>query len=50
MEPLSKPLQAAAELDHARCYGDWALVPELARKYKKYHPDESGKHAHRRTP
>lgn len=42
MEPLSKPLQAAADLDAARCRGDWTAIPELAKRYKKYHPDESG--------
>ncbi|KAI7878419.1 protein prenylyltransferase [Lichtheimia hyalospora FSU 10163] len=41
MELLSKPLQAAADLDTARCKGQWQMIPELARRYKKYHPDES---------
>lgn len=42
MEILPKSLQAAADLDAARCRGQWTAVPELARRYKKYHPDESG--------
>ena len=42
MEPLSKSLQASSDLDTARCQGNWAVIPELAKKYKKYHPDESG--------
>ncbi|KAI9258783.1 hypothetical protein BDA99DRAFT_514132 [Phascolomyces articulosus] len=41
MEPFSKSLQAAADLDTARCQGNWAVIPELAKRYKKYHPDES---------
>lgn len=42
MELLSKPLQAAADLDTARCKGQWQSIPVLADRYKKYHPDESG--------
>ena len=49
MELLSKPLQAAADLDTARCKGQWQMIPELARRYKKYHPDESGIYGCART-
>ena len=42
MEPLSKSLQASSDLDTARCQGNWTVIPELAKKYKKYHSDESG--------
>lgn len=42
MELLSKPLQAAADLDTARCKGQWQSISVLADRYKKYHPDESG--------
>ncbi|KAI9319345.1 hypothetical protein BX666DRAFT_1460783 [Dichotomocladium elegans] len=41
MEPLSKQLQAAADLDLARCQGKWETVAELAKRFKKYHPDET---------
>ncbi|KAI9020131.1 hypothetical protein CLU79DRAFT_888280 [Phycomyces nitens] len=37
----SRARQAAAELDAARCKGDWQAIPELAKRYKKYHPNES---------
>ncbi|KAI9313544.1 hypothetical protein BX666DRAFT_2030325 [Dichotomocladium elegans] len=37
----TKAVQAAADLDAARCRGNWAAVPELAKRYKRYHPDES---------
>ena len=36
--------KAAADLDAARCRGDWVAVPDLARRYKKYHLDETGMH------
>ncbi|KAI8147176.1 hypothetical protein BJV82DRAFT_665280 [Fennellomyces sp. T-0311] len=36
-----KPAQVAADLDAARCRGDWATIPELARRYKRHHPDET---------
>lgn len=38
----TKAVQAAADLDSARCRGNWAAIPDLAKRYKKYHPDESG--------
>ncbi|KAI7886762.1 TPR-like protein [Lichtheimia hyalospora FSU 10163] len=37
----TKAVQAATDLDTARCRGNWAAIPDLAKRYKKYHPDES---------
>ncbi|KAF7732343.1 hypothetical protein EC973_005239 [Apophysomyces ossiformis] len=41
MESVSKQQQSAAELDAARCQAQWAAIPDLAKRYKKYHPKES---------
>ncbi|KAI9484821.1 hypothetical protein BDB00DRAFT_109803 [Zychaea mexicana] len=37
----NKVAQSAADLDTARCRGDWSSIPQLAQRYKKYHPDET---------
>ncbi|KAI8643110.1 hypothetical protein BD408DRAFT_415282 [Parasitella parasitica] len=36
-----KGLQTFIDLDVARCSEQWSNIPELARRYKKYHPYES---------
>lgn len=38
----SKAEQSFKELDKARAQGQWSSVPELVKRYKKYHPQESG--------
>ncbi|KAI9278254.1 hypothetical protein BDA99DRAFT_531025 [Phascolomyces articulosus] len=37
----NKVAQSAADLDTARCRGEWSSIPQLAQRYKKYHPDET---------
>ena len=37
-----KAQQTFYDLDIARCNEKWVDIPELARRYKKYHPYESG--------
>lgn len=37
-----KALQTFIDLEVARCNERWLDIPELARRYKKYHPYESG--------
>lgn len=39
----NKVAQSAADLDIARCRGEWSSIPQIAQRYKKYHPDETGK-------
>ncbi|KAI7899995.1 uncharacterized protein BX663DRAFT_488743 [Cokeromyces recurvatus] len=36
-----KARQAFIDLDNARCNETWSIIPELAKRYKKYHPNES---------
>ncbi|KAI9481221.1 MAG: hypothetical protein EXX96DRAFT_635056, partial [Benjaminiella poitrasii] len=36
-----KARQTWIDLDTARCNENWANIPELAKRYKKYHPSES---------
>jgi hypothetical protein len=37
-----KAVQTSIDLEIARCNERWIDIPELARRYKKYHPYESG--------
>ncbi|KAG2224426.1 hypothetical protein INT45_002965 [Circinella minor] len=37
----NKATQSAIDLDIARCRGEWSSIPQLAQRYKKYHPDET---------
>ncbi|KAG0189344.1 hypothetical protein DFQ28_003545 [Apophysomyces sp. BC1034] len=41
MDSVSKQRQSAADLDAARCQAQWLAIPDLAKRYKKYHPKES---------
>ncbi|KAI7855650.1 hypothetical protein BDC45DRAFT_505552 [Circinella umbellata] len=34
----SKVVQISKEIEDARCKGNWNLIPELARRYKKHNP------------
>ncbi|KAI8061074.1 hypothetical protein BC940DRAFT_310760 [Gongronella butleri] len=36
----SKAEQAYSDIDRARVQSNWAALPDLIRRYKKYHPDE----------
>lgn len=37
-----KTLQTSVDLEQARCSERWVDIPELAKRYKKYHPYQSG--------
>jgi hypothetical protein len=37
-----KAQQTFYDLEIARCNEKWIDIPELAKRYKKYHPYESG--------
>lgn len=39
----SKALQTFVDLENARCNERWSDIPELTKRYKKFHPYESGK-------
>jgi hypothetical protein len=39
---MDKLKQSFIDLDQARCDEKWQDISELAKKYKKYHPQESG--------
>jgi hypothetical protein len=36
-----KAIQIGKDLDSARCSGNWAVIPDLARRYKKYNSEGS---------
>ncbi|KAM6527106.1 hypothetical protein FSOLCH5_003177 [Fusarium solani] len=36
-----KAVQYMHQLDHARCDGNWDVVPELVRKVRKHAPDRA---------
>ncbi|EPB92511.1 hypothetical protein HMPREF1544_00524 [Mucor circinelloides 1006PhL] len=35
----AKAIQISKDIDVARCNGNWAVIPELARRYKKYYSE-----------
>ena len=39
----SKVVQISKEIEDARCKGNWKLIPELARRYKKHNPKGESK-------
>lgn len=38
----AKAIQISKDIDIARCSGNWAVIPELARRYKKYYSEGTG--------
>lgn len=38
----SKATQIAKDIEDARCKGNWKLMPELARRYRKHNPKGEG--------
>lgn len=34
-----KAIQIGKDIDNARCNGNWAVIPDLARRYKKYNAE-----------
>lgn len=38
----AKAIQISKDIDVARCNGNWAVIPELARRYKKYYSEGTG--------
>lgn len=38
----SKAIQIAKDIEDARCKGNWKLMPELARRYRKHNPKGEG--------
>lgn len=38
----AKAIQISKDIDAARCNGNWAVIPELARRYKKYYSEGTG--------
>lgn len=41
----AKAIQISKDIDVARCNGNWAVIPELARRYKKYYSEGAGEWA-----
>lgn len=39
----AKAIQIAKDIDASRCSGNWVVITELARRYKKYNSDGAGK-------
>lgn len=46
----SKAIQIAKDIEDARCKGNWKLMPELARRYRKHNPKGEGINTTPRLP